>query len=775
MANKEHTNTHSRTNEYHKQVAEQIISMIESGTAPWQLPWEGINPFPINGKTGNSYNGINCILLSYLQTKRGYTDPRWMTFKQISDAGGKVKQGEKGTRIEYWMHSLPEKDENGNIIKDEDGNTVYKELKNYIPKYYTVFNIAQTEGIPPYVRPHHEWQPSERAERILKASEIKIYHDQMNRNFYSPIVDEIHLTPKDSFPTPDAYYGTALHELSHSTGHPTRLNRPMKGKKDIEEYAKEELRAEIASFMLCNQLGINHNHGANEQHASYVGSWIKALKNDYNEIFRAASSAKEICDYLYKKEEVYIQSLKNGLEPNQIELPSPSITEETSDTYGHALYIGESSNINQGSDTQNKKLSDTYYTKRDLDMSQNLKGANIMSEEKQNQLVEGKNERKTEFISPTLDQLKLAKKYGLEVTEKTSKKSLSSRINKAILAERDKIKKELQASVPLATPNQIKAILVETGKEPLPNLTKDDASKIIGNFPATKDQLMKLGALKIKYHEGIKRKAAADLLRQYNIDHKNNGNTLANEKQLEYLDLHKVKYSENITFKEAWDMVGNKKAYVETAKLKEPTKRQINAYGFYGGDIKDLVGKTREQVATAVHEQKFINRETISDEQLRLCKKFGIDYEGKNKLEVGKALGISYRKHCIQNFNPDKPSKKDALSRATKIYMLEAKQMMINGKELDDSADKKIAADLLCKDFTSRTIAQALYQHSPNLVYDKERCTAIVTSAKKTPRVQEHIKVRNDKIAEAYKRNLANGMDPAKAARAAGRTNRTII
>lgn len=293
--------TNNRTTEYHKKVAAEIIAMLEKGTAPWQKPWDGIGKTPINGSSGRRYRGINFLRLYIAGEEAGYTDPRWMTFKQITDVGGKVKKGAHGQQVEFWIFEEKLKDQDGNQVYDEQGNVIYHELNKPKVIHSTVFNVEQAEGIPVYIKPNHQWTSLERAETILTASNVPIIHDQDDRNFYIPSKDEIHLTPKESYPSPEAYYATALHEVGHSTGHSSRLNRDLNGRFGSESYAKEELRAEIASFMLCNDLEISPLT-MNEQHAAYVGSWIKVLKEDYNEIFRAAADAEKICDFLYERE-----------------------------------------------------------------------------------------------------------------------------------------------------------------------------------------------------------------------------------------------------------------------------------------------------------------------------------------------------------------------------------------------------------------------------------------------------------------------------------------
>lgn len=287
--------------DYHKQVAQEIIDMLEKGTAPWQKPWTAtMSMIPHNGSSKRRYHGMNALRLMYISLEKKYNDNRWMTFKQIQELGGKVRKGEKGTLVTYWKFTKKE--------KDEDGNEVEKELDHPVPFRSIVFNAAQCDGLleQELKLPEQKWTAVERAENIINAVGVPIYHDQADRNFYSPMLDEIHLTPKGSFADNEAYYSTALHELGHSTGHESRLNRDIKNTFGNEDYAKEELRAEIASYMLCAELGIA-NAAANEQHAAYVGSWIKALKKDPAEIFRAAKDADAICEYLYEREREFLK------------------------------------------------------------------------------------------------------------------------------------------------------------------------------------------------------------------------------------------------------------------------------------------------------------------------------------------------------------------------------------------------------------------------------------------------------------------------------------
>jgi hypothetical protein len=168
-----------------------------------------------------------------------------------------------------------------------------------IHRVYTVFNAQQMDGLPPYLpRQHSPFEAVQAGEQILQNSGAQVIHDQADRAFYLRGQDRIHLPPKEAFRSAAGYYGTALHELSHWSGHPSRLNRSTLTESyrfGDTNYAREELRAELASVFLAAERGIPHDP---EQHAAYVESWIQALQQDKHEIFRAAHDASAITDYL---------------------------------------------------------------------------------------------------------------------------------------------------------------------------------------------------------------------------------------------------------------------------------------------------------------------------------------------------------------------------------------------------------------------------------------------------------------------------------------------
>jgi antirestriction protein ArdC len=300
--------------DFRQEVTDNIIRLLEQGAAPWQKPWKpGQNSFsiPTNPTTQKAYRGGNAVHLLATGLQRGYDDPRWMTYKQAADHGWQVRRGEKGTQIEFWemKKSVGKDGSPENVSVRNDGPRGDERAESdlsrtrLIHRVYTVFNAKQIDGIPDQQRKQHTtFEAVDAGERILAGSGAKIFHDQSDRAFYSRAEDAIHLPPRDAFHEPAGFYGTALHELSHWTGHPQRLNRATLNESykfgDVN-YAKEELRAELASVFLAAERGIPHEPS---QHAAYVGLWVKALREDKHEIFRAAHEASAAVDFLFALE-----------------------------------------------------------------------------------------------------------------------------------------------------------------------------------------------------------------------------------------------------------------------------------------------------------------------------------------------------------------------------------------------------------------------------------------------------------------------------------------
>jgi antirestriction protein ArdC len=282
--------------DHRQEVTDSIVNMLEQGVAPWQKPWDGVG-IPMNPTTDKAYRGGNAVHLMATAIGRGYNDPRWMTYKQAAENDWQVKKGEKGTHIEFWEVKGPsDKKPEGERPKVEGKD---ESERRFIHRIYTVFNAQQIDGVPPYApKERSPFEAVEEGERILASSGANINHDQADRCFYNRSKDSIHLTPKESFKDAPGYYGTALHELSHWTGHPSRLNRQTLNESyqfGDQTYAREELRAELASLFIAAETGIPHNP---ESHAAYVGSWVEALRKDKNEIFKAAQDASAAADFV---------------------------------------------------------------------------------------------------------------------------------------------------------------------------------------------------------------------------------------------------------------------------------------------------------------------------------------------------------------------------------------------------------------------------------------------------------------------------------------------
>ena len=289
---------------YHQIVANQIIESLKGGTAPWLKPWEpgiGNGQVPFNPVTGKRYRGINALYLMINLSD----DNRWLTYKQAQSIDAQVRKGEKGTTIQYWkfIEERVKEDEAGRPVLDEQGNSVKIQVSLERPRvfYATVFHASQIENMPALVTKEHDWSMVEKAEKLLLQSGAAIFHSEADRAFYRLSTDSIHLSPKAQFKSAAHYYATALHELGHWSGHPSRLDRDLGHPFGSEAYAKEELRAEIASMLLGAELGIGHDPS---QHTAYIKSWIRVLEDDPLEIFRASADAEKIFNHICALDQV---------------------------------------------------------------------------------------------------------------------------------------------------------------------------------------------------------------------------------------------------------------------------------------------------------------------------------------------------------------------------------------------------------------------------------------------------------------------------------------
>lgn len=294
MAKKSKTTKTFNPKDHYQEVTDRLVAIMEQGRKPWDMPWDenkaGLMSLtaPVNATTGKRYRGINLVVLLSDDKAVSSQDPRWCSYKQATDAGWQVRKDEKSTTV-YFYRKITKKADEGT----DDDNTFF------VMKSFPVFHASQIAGIPDYVPPviTEEFNAPEAAQVIIDNSGAD-FRIGGSRAFYSPSKDFIQMPPGQAFKTPEDWAATSLHELGHWTGHNTRLDRKFGTKSgDKTAYAREELRAELASVFIGSELGLT---GEIQNHANYLSSWLNVLKDDKKEIFKAAADAQRIADYCLK-------------------------------------------------------------------------------------------------------------------------------------------------------------------------------------------------------------------------------------------------------------------------------------------------------------------------------------------------------------------------------------------------------------------------------------------------------------------------------------------
>jgi len=271
----------------------RIVSALEQGVTPWVRPWStGIDGLPVNAHTKRPYRGINVLLLALEAQTHSYPLNRWLTFRQAAALGARVRKGEHGTNIVFWKLRTIEVKADTSAYDDSPVDRVIPLLR-----CFTVFNTAQIDGLPPAMvetmPSSPAWFGDETAELLIDAAGADIRHGG-SRAYYLPSGDHIQIPPRTAFAMASSYYATTLHELVHWTGHPARLDRRLSGRFGDEAYAAEELIAELGSAFLCAHCRID----GQLQHASYIGNWLRVLRDDKRAIFEASTKAQHAADYL---------------------------------------------------------------------------------------------------------------------------------------------------------------------------------------------------------------------------------------------------------------------------------------------------------------------------------------------------------------------------------------------------------------------------------------------------------------------------------------------
>ncbi|BBK29679.1 antirestriction protein ArdC [Stella humosa] len=281
-------------------LTDQIVADLEKGVRPWMKPWSGGNTegriFRPLRHNGEPYRGINVLMLWGAAIEKGYAAPYWMTFRQAKEMGAHVKKGEQGSLVVYA----------GAITRTEADPATGAEEEREIPflKGYTVFNVQQIEGLPErYGVPAEPVPPASPLSRIAQAESFfaatgaDIRHGG-HRAFYAPGPDLVQMPPFEAFRDAESYYATLAHEVTHWTSHKSRLDRSFGRKRFGDEgYAMEELVAELGAAFLSADLALTPE--VRDDHAAYIGSWLKVLKGDRRAIFTAASHAQRAADFLH--------------------------------------------------------------------------------------------------------------------------------------------------------------------------------------------------------------------------------------------------------------------------------------------------------------------------------------------------------------------------------------------------------------------------------------------------------------------------------------------
>ncbi|BDI32575.1 hypothetical protein CCAX7_46260 [Capsulimonas corticalis] len=290
--------TISRADVYTR-ITDQIIKAIEAGAQTCTMPWHAPDialAIPRNAMTQKAYRGVNIVALLAEAQAHHYPEAKWATYRQWSDLGYQVNKGEKSACAVFWKPldiDATGKSESDHVTEDAD-----TPQSRWVARAFALFNIAQTANYEPPVtqppRPGHERIAE--IEHFIKALGPDIRHGG-NRAFYRPATDHIQMPPFNCFVDPFSYYSTLTHEVTHWTGHTSRLNRELKTRFGTESYAAEELIAELGSAFLCADLGLSSE--SRPENAAYIDNWLTVLKRDTRAIFAAASYAQRAVDFMH--------------------------------------------------------------------------------------------------------------------------------------------------------------------------------------------------------------------------------------------------------------------------------------------------------------------------------------------------------------------------------------------------------------------------------------------------------------------------------------------
>lgn len=322
-------------NDILKGLKERILSDLEKGVfTPWQDP-NIVSCRAFNPVTKKAYKGKNMAALGYVMDEKESNDPRFMTFPQIVKAGYRLKKGSHGYPVELWKTigtpvEKTDADQSGmdNLFKSDEKITEWKNVHPVHVRNYTVFHASDIIGIPEWKEENGGYSDDEKnaaMESMIKNSQAPILFDgkaeKHGANFYSVVFDEIHLMRRSSFISTAEFYGTAAHEIAHSTGYVERLNRKFVSKKGNDDYAREELVAEFTSAMIRAEFGgaVSVDHLKNQK--EYIKSWLKQLKDKPETLDKAIADAQKAFEYIKKNMIFKDKAVKAAYEKKIKELP----------------------------------------------------------------------------------------------------------------------------------------------------------------------------------------------------------------------------------------------------------------------------------------------------------------------------------------------------------------------------------------------------------------------------------------------------------------------
>ena len=306
-----------------KQLVDQVLANLEKGNLFWTQGWVAAGA-PESAVTGKKYRGINNLYLSLVAMAENYGDNRWATFRQMEEKGWTFKKDEeghtlgKGKSVSVEYYEMRDKETKRRFDRSVLDGMTFDEQREYMDKnvywlrkFYRVFNCSLMDGVPAKEMPTIDVNDRiEKAEAILdywNANESKIVYGG-SQAFYRPSTDEVHLPEREKFKSTQSFYDTAFHEIGHSTGHQSRLNRDLSGGFGSQSYAMEELRAEIASIFMAQDLGIEPSEDRLQNNAAYIQSWKDEIKENPNALFTAITDADKIARYVSSKEQAYRQT-----------------------------------------------------------------------------------------------------------------------------------------------------------------------------------------------------------------------------------------------------------------------------------------------------------------------------------------------------------------------------------------------------------------------------------------------------------------------------------